>query len=275
MSKQLVNSDFKHHRVKDPYKKPDAKYEKRMTEYVVAYFDRAVAKKEERKRQKLEESKKEEVGSITATTSVQETTSVPATEGEGEGDEDLQLSENEVEEDEQEGKLSATPAEGSELKRTRGMAGDDEEEDDDAASKKPRTDEAAPPPPPPPPPPPSEGEAMGGSGMLEAGLTPGEDVGDSFHNGVLHEISNGHVGGTSRAADDDKMEVDNAAQTDMSSARIIEHQTVKGTTPTQVATPPTTGSPEHGEDDRERRRREFSGLNPDRMRALGFDGTME
>lgn len=40
--------------------------------------------------------------------------------------------------------------------------------------------------------------------------------------------------------------------------------------PMQVATPPTTNSPDAEE--RERRRREFSGLNAERMRNLGLDG---
>lgn len=40
--------------------------------------------------------------------------------------------------------------------------------------------------------------------------------------------------------------------------------------PMQVATPPTTNSPDAEE--RERRRREFSGLNAERMKNLGLDG---
>lgn len=52
----------------------------------------------------------------------------------------------------------------------------------------------------------------------------------------------------------------------------LHQRTAKYQSPMQVATPPTTNSPDAEE--RERRRREFSGVNADRMRHLGFmDGS--
>jgi histone-lysine N-methyltransferase SETD2 len=45
---------------------------------------------------------------------------------------------------------------------------------------------------------------------------------------------------------------------------------------TQTATPPTTGSPDVDESEKEARRQNFAGMNPERMRQLGlFDGASE
>ncbi|KAJ9622293.1 histone methyltransferase set2 [Taxawa tesnikishii (nom. ined.)] len=85
---------------------------------------------------------------------------------------------------------------------------------------------------------------MHGGQMPEAGLTPNEDVSGSFTNEALEAVAHGSVAHQSNG------DGNGAAY--------------------QIATPPTTGSPHHSEEDKEKRKRDFAGLNPDRMRALGL-----
>ncbi|KAG9594939.1 hypothetical protein KCU97_g5419, partial [Aureobasidium melanogenum] len=104
--------------------------------------------------------------------------------------------------------------------------------EDDPQGKKARVSAPAPPPPPPPP----------AGNMHEEDMQAGSE---DYSNAEGFSIK-GAAGGLQQ--------------------RMPKH----AESPMQVATPPTTNSPDAEE--RERRRREFSGLNAERMRNLGLDG---
>lgn len=192
----MVESDFKHGRVEDPYAKIDRKRHDRMKSYIKAYFDRAVSDK-----------------SVSGKKSASKQTK--------EGD-DINLSD--VEEDTS--RPSTAPGDGD-LKRRREA---EQNGNGDESSKKARTKEASdtPPPPPPPPPPPMDES----NGVLETGLNTNEDVSGSFHKAAIEAVTNGHA---RSGANDDAMEIDGQ--------RVPDKATAPGLDQTQVATPPTTGSP--------------------------------
>lgn len=212
-----------------------------MKKYVKEFFDKAVVKKREHDRKRAEKEKvaKKAAGSTTPLGSPPQADGSPM---------DLDNTQDEVvlsdmEDDDDKPPTSATdevesPA--SLLKRKR---------EEDAAGtgtggsidKRARTNELGVPPPPPPPPP---ADDMHGGQMPEAGLTPNEDVSGSFTNEALEAVAHGSVAHQSNG------DGNGAAY--------------------QIATPPTTGSPHHSEEDKEKRKRDFAGLNPDRMRALGL-----
>jgi hypothetical protein len=102
--------------------------------------------------------------------------------------------------------------------------------EDDPQGKKARVSAPAPPPPPPPP----------AVGMREEDM----QVGSDDHSSVEGFSIKGAAAG------------------------LQQRQPKYAESPMQTATPPTTNSPDAEE--RERRRREFSGLNADRMKSLGF-----
>jgi hypothetical protein len=102
--------------------------------------------------------------------------------------------------------------------------------EDDPQGKKARVSAPAPPPPPPPP----------AGGMREEDMQAG---GDDYSSVEGFSIKGAAAG-------------------------LQQRQPKYAESPMQTATPPTTNSPDAEE--RERRRREFSGLNADRMKNLGF-----
>ncbi|THX29168.1 hypothetical protein D6C97_04727 [Aureobasidium pullulans] len=103
-------------------------------------------------------------------------------------------------------------------------------EGDDQQGKKARVSAPAPPPPPPP---------------------PAGDMRDDEMQGTSEDYSSGEGFSIKGAA-----------------GGLHQRTTKYAQSPMQVATPPTTNSPD--EDERERRRREFSGVNAERMKHLGF-----
>ncbi|KAH0285573.1 hypothetical protein KCU62_g7404, partial [Aureobasidium sp. EXF-3399] len=102
--------------------------------------------------------------------------------------------------------------------------------EDDPQGKKAKVSAPAPPPPPPPP----------AGGMREDDV----EIGSDNYSSVEGFSIKGAAGG------------------------LQQRQPKYAESPMQIATPPTTNSPDAEE--RERRRREFSGLNADRMKNLGF-----
>lgn len=114
-------------------------------------------------------------------------------------------------------------------------------EHDDSLGKKLRIEQSRPPPPPPPPPSGNTDKSQ----MTDAGRTPSEEPAN--RSAINKEEGPGFtIKGIARA-----------------SSKTAE-------SPTQVATPPTTGSPDGSE--REKQRREYSGMNPDRMRLIEGGG---
>lgn len=156
ISKKLVNSDFKNHRVEDPTR-ISSRQEKQVKKYVKEFFDKAVAKRREHDKKKAERQVKE--GGL-----AESPTAVPDSgvkkEEESDCDEGMDLSDDEGKE-KQASTTPVTPmdqiANGDGLKRKRGDEegpnGVKPEDADTTPSKRPRS---ATPPPPPPPPPPAE-----------------------------------------------------------------------------------------------------------------------
>ena len=274
----MVDSDFKHNRVQDPTKKLDSKMEKTVRNYVRDWFDKAVQKKHRREKEK---AARQPAAGTSTTTPAGSPPSAQKKAADDAAEEDLVLSENEVEDEDM--KPPATSAEASlspsSLKRRREEnAGIDSTQDEDTLSKKARTEDLAPPPPPPPPPPPQSDQQAFNGATLETGLTPNEDVTGSFHAEPIEAVTNG------RLATDHSMDLDLSAETREPMPRGggalngVHLEADNGHSPQQVATPPTTGSPDlyNDSDSRERKKREFGGLNPERMKALGLmDGAVE
>jgi len=156
----VVESDFKHGRVEDPYAKIDRKRTDRMRTFIKAYFEKAVVDKPASGSGSKSAGKKAE-----------------------EGDE-INLSDVEEEDT---SRPSTTPGDGD-LKRRREAEQDLRE---DESTKKARTEEGseAPPPPPPPPPPPMEHQ----NGAIETGLNANEDVSGSFHEEAIEAVTDGHA----------------------------------------------------------------------------------
>lgn len=156
-------------------------------------------------------------------------------------DDAMDISDNELE---AEYKASSTPAEVTSspgvLKRRReeleAIAGAE-----DPDNKKLRTLIPPAPPPPPPPPPPLNRST---EDIEMAGMTPREETSNMVNSAEGLGLS-----------------IKGAANRSRPSSR-------QGESPMQTATPPTTGSPDDGE--RERRKKNFSGMNPDRLRSLGL-----
>ncbi|MCJ1248282.1 histone methyltransferase set2 [Trapelia coarctata] len=159
LSKKLVNSDFKNHRVEDPTH-ISSRQEKQVKKYVKDYFDKAVAKKKEHDRKKAEKKAKE--GGSTESPSNPKVETPVKKEEESDYDDLMVMSEDEDVRVEPKSETPITPLEqvanGDGLKRKREM-------DDDCNGVKSKCDDATPskrprsitPPAPPPPPPPMEG----------------------------------------------------------------------------------------------------------------------
>ena len=155
VSKKLVSSDFKNHRVEDPTK-ISSRQEKQVKKYVKEYFDKAVAKKREHDKKKAERRNKEGESAASPTPVI--AAGVKA-EGESDGDQDMAMSDDD--EDEKPKLESATPVTPSDqllqaerLKRKR-VNDEDPDcvklEDNEATPSKRHKSESPPPPPPPPP----------------------------------------------------------------------------------------------------------------------------
>lgn len=150
----MVNSDYKNHRVEDPTK-ISSRQEKQVKKYVHEYFEKAVAKKKEHDKKKVEKKAGAEESGMP-----EQSAPTPSVKKEEESDEgqDIALSEDEDEKPKQESATPVTPmdqlliAEGLKRKRRtddtlNGISKDGEES---VPSK--RLKSESPPPPPPPPP---------------------------------------------------------------------------------------------------------------------------
>ena len=155
ISKKLVSSDFKNHRVEDPTK-ISSRQEKHVKKYVKEYFDKAVAKKREHEKKKAERRSKEGESAASPTPALG--TEVKKGE-ESDGDQDMAMSDDdEYEKPKLESATPATPSdlllqvEGLKRKRV-----NDEDPGsiifgDNGATPSKRLKSESPPPPPPPPP---------------------------------------------------------------------------------------------------------------------------
>ncbi len=105
MGKTLVKSDFKHNRVEDPTQ-ISSKQEKQVKAYVKNFFDKAVAKKEQRDRRKakgrakLSESQSNSHGSPATPAPDVSVKPSPASEEQDENDEPVQMDISDPEEEE-------------------------------------------------------------------------------------------------------------------------------------------------------------------------------
>ena len=160
ISKKLVNSDFKNHRVNDPTQ-ISSKQEKQVKKYVKEFFDKVVAKRkvhEERKAEKkaLAEGSVEMKSELNGGIDVKEEEKSDAEDGMQTSDDDGDNIQKKPKSD-----TPTTPLDqlmnGDKLKRKRESEGQDEfklEDEEATPNKRARSD--TPPAPPPPPPPPAE-----------------------------------------------------------------------------------------------------------------------
>jgi histone-lysine N-methyltransferase SETD2 len=185
ISKKLVSSDYKNHRVEDPTR-ISSRQEKQVKKYVQDYFEKAVAKKKEHDKKKGERKVKEAMSGGPAVSELAAEVKKEE-ENHSDGEQDVAMSDDEDVKPKQETATPITPldqllnAEG--LKRKRG-------EDDDPDSIKKEDKNATPikrlrseTPPPPPPPPPANGMHLDPStpsnDIVDNGISPndlGEDT---------------------------------------------------------------------------------------------------
>ncbi|GAB7365377.1 hypothetical protein MBLNU230_g6455t1 [Neophaeotheca triangularis] len=262
MSKKLVNSDFKRGRVEDPSRISD-KQAKGVKKAVQEYFDKAVEKQQERDKKKGTSHKPSNDRSTTPAGS-------PSA---GKEEDDVILSENEIE-DEDNAKDSPAIS-----KRTRESDGEDAE----ALSKKQRTSSVeAPPAPPPPPPPPNDDPNLGAMDVDPSAQQPDQVL--DFINNSAGDVSKSQVAAAKRQVNPNRKDrcpprrrrrpLSNATNTLHSSdlSNGLEQ-------PMQTATPPFTNTPDRDREEGERqgKKENYGGMNPDRMRQLGIsmDGAGE
>ena len=160
ISKKLVSSDFKNHRVEDPTK-INSKKEKQVKTYVKDYFDKAAQKHKEREKRRAERKAKQ--ASATESSAADVAAEIKKEEDDSDGDQDMAMSEDE---DDSKTKIeSTTPitpmdqmliAEGLKRKREDVEGYDSLKlEDPESTTNKIMKLETPPPPPPPPPAPPN------------------------------------------------------------------------------------------------------------------------
>ncbi|KAL2353287.1 hypothetical protein BJ546DRAFT_116982 [Cryomyces antarcticus] len=251
IAKKLVNSDFKRGRVTDPTQITSTQ-ERQVKKYVKDFFDKALAKKREHDKNKAERKARESGGGGTPAGSPPSA----LVEDEMKELEDGTVMSDNDEVAKAEDPPSATPMENeSGMKRKReGGTADDGFADDDQLNQSDRSKkfkETYPPPPPPPPPP----------NMVEAGLTPGEDVSNSFTAEAFEAVENGAVPQPGEGSP--------RGFYIRGAANVKQPYTNGRRSPVQFATPPTTGSPDNGDAKREPPS-QFEGMNPDRLRQLGL-----
>lgn len=265
-AKKMVESDFRKGRVEDPTRVSD-KQAKSVKKHAQEFFDKAVKKKEESDKRKAERKKSK---SGPAETNTPEG-SPPASELKEEMD--MALSDDE-------GDTNATPAESSDspaaLKRRREDAPNGT--DGGLSPKKMRTDseDMLMPIPPPPPPPPADGPPPNGDAMESDGDTiqPNEDVSGSFTHDAITAVHQATFNGEAEAST--PRENGHQSKSLASHSRPSSAQALRKAELTQMATPPTTGSPDPEEAEKMTRRQNFEGMNPDRMRQLGLmDGAAD
>lgn len=197
ISKKLVSSDFKNHRVEDPTK-ITSRQEKHVKKYVKEYFDKAVAKKREHEMKKAERRTKEGKSAISPTPAMG--AEVKKDEEESDGDQDMAMSDDdECEKPKLESTTPVTPsdqllqAEGLKRKRVNGEDPDSMIFEDDEATPSKRLKSESPPPPPPPPPadgtpPDSTTFSNGGTDdVTRHRYEANRSVGDRESTGVLRE----------------------------------------------------------------------------------------
>lgn len=165
ISKKLVSSDYKNHRVEDPTK-ISSRQEKQVKKYVKEYFDKAVAKKREHEKKKAERQSKEGESGTPPT---------PATiagakkeeEEDSDGDQDMAMSDDDDVKPKLESATPVTPsdqllhAEGLKRKRVNNEDLDSTKLEENEATPSKRLKSESPLPPPPPPPPPADGTPPG------------------------------------------------------------------------------------------------------------------
>lgn len=156
ISKKLVSSDFKNHRVEDPTK-ISSRQEKHVKKYVKEYFDKAVAKKREHEKKKAGRRSKERESAASPTPAM--VADVKKEEEESDGDQDMAMSDDdECEKPKLESATPVTPpdqllqAEGLKRKRVNDEDPDSMKLEDHQATPSKRLKSESPPPPPPPPP---------------------------------------------------------------------------------------------------------------------------
>ena len=191
ISKKLVSSDYKNHRVDDPTK-ISSRQEKQVKKYVQGYFEKAVAKKKAHDRHKAERKAKE--GESNAPLGTAAAPEVKREEDDSDRDQDMAISDDEDTMQNQDSTTPITPldqallAEGLKRKREAG---------DDSATREKRLKSESPPPQPPPPPPPAADMPSSGSGRLvdEDALCLGVPADDGMG---LESDMQGNVVGTHR-----------------------------------------------------------------------------
>lgn len=238
IAKKMVESDFKKGKVEDPSKVSD-KQAKNVKKHAQEFFEKAVKKREAAEQRKAEKkAAKRDEGGHTPAGSPSAAIESPVQNGEDE----VALSEDEHE---------ATPAESHEspstLKRRLGSV----DADDDIGLKKQRIEGEQAPPPPPPPPPPANGPDDDQDILTPNENVPGslthEALASAYDAAMVEQHANGESFASAGATDPRKQSM-------------------------QIATPPTTGSPEHEEAEKTKQdeRQRFAGMNPERMRQLGL-----
>jgi [histone H3]-lysine36 N-trimethyltransferase len=157
VSKKLVNSDFKNHRVDDPTKISE-KQLKNMKKYVKEFFDKAVAKKQEHDKKKAQKQNPDnsQMSSVSALGD-------EISKKEEESDIDpMDVSDEEVKNEQEESDTPATPfdqttnGDGAKRKRHLAELETDRQGNGSTASPSKRVKSQSPPSPPPPPPPPAD-----------------------------------------------------------------------------------------------------------------------
>ena len=155
ISKKLVSSDYKNHRVEDPTK-ISSRQEKQVKKYVKEYFDKAVAKKREHENKKAMRRSKEGESAASPTPALG---AEVKKEEESDGDQDMAMSDDdESEKPKLESTTPATPSdllsqvEGLKRKRLNDEDPEGIKSGDNEATPSKRLKSESPPPPPPPPP---------------------------------------------------------------------------------------------------------------------------
>lgn len=233
-AKQMVESDFRKNKVDDPNKLSDKKI-KDIKKHAQTFFEKAVKKKEAAEKKKSEKKTQKEEGSNTPDGSPPAGAGSPVVED----DDAPVLSDHEMDGEDAEatpGRATNSPAT---LKRRREELSNLTEEELILKKQRLESDASAPPPPPPPP--------------------PADDASIDSRDATPHHLA-------ANGADSERgFSIKGAAS---------HIHGRPGSQNGQIATPPTTGSPDVEEVEKAQQRSQYAGMNPERMRQLGLmDGT--
>ena len=173
ISKKLVSSDFKNHRVEDPTK-IDSKKEKQIKTYVKDYFDKAAKKHKEREQRRAE--RKAEQTSTNASSATKVPAKTKKEDEESDGDQDMAVSDDEDLKTKLEASTPITPMDQMSavdgLKRKReDLEGYDSMKLEDLESTPNKMIKSETPPPPPPPPPAPSEEVLQSPASCHLGMT--------------------------------------------------------------------------------------------------------